>query len=133
MAASAENLATGTVLGTLEFDYHGALAAPYLRNIRETSDLYGDGAIAHPGFLARQANHVLARNVVLGPWIHVGTTATHSGLVRDGDAIEVRCVVVDEREHKAHRLVDLDVEIRADDQPVWTAHHTAIWRPASAT
>ena len=55
------------------------------------------------------------------------------GLVRDGDAIEVRGVVVDEREHRGHRFVDVDIEICANDQPVWTAHHTAIWRPASAT
>ena len=96
------------------------------------ADLYADGAVAHPGFLARQANHVLAHNVVLGPWIHVGTTASHRGLVHDGDAIEVRGVVVDEREHKGNRFVDLDVEIRANDQPVWTARHTAIWMLASA-
>jgi hypothetical protein len=37
--------------------------------------------------------------------------------------------VTDEREHKGHRFVDLDVEITADGQPAWSAQHTAIWRP----
>jgi hypothetical protein len=41
----------------------------------------------------------------------------------------VRGAVVDEREHKGHRFVDLDVEITADGRPAWSAFHTAIWKP----
>ncbi len=37
--------------------------------------------------------------------------------------------MVDEREHKGHRFVDLDVEITADGRPVWSGFHTAIWQP----
>ncbi len=128
-AADAALLAPGTVLGTLRFHHRAGPAAQYLADVRETSDVYEGGAVAHPGFLARQANYVLSSSVRLGPWIHVSTRADHRGLVRDGELVEVRGVVTDEREHKGHRFVDLDVEITADGRPVWSAAHTAIWRP----
>ena len=122
-------LAPGTVLGTLRFHHRAGPAAQYLADVREDSPVYEGGAVAHPGFLARQANHVLSSSVRLGPWIHVSTRAHHRGAVRDGELVEVRGVVTDEREHKGHRFVDLDVEITADGRPVWSATHTAIWRP----
>lgn len=124
-----ELLTPGTVLGTLRFHHRAGPAARYLADVRETSDLYEGGAVAHPGFLARQANYVLSHSVRLGPWIHVSTQAQHRSIVRDGELVEVRGVVTDEREHKGHRFVDLDVEITADGRPAWSASHTAIWRP----
>ncbi len=128
-AAAPELLVPGTVLGTLSYHHRQEPAAQYLDDVRETSDLYDAGALGHPGFLARQANYVLSSSVRLGPWIHVSTRAHHRGLVHDGDLVEVRGVVVDEREHKGHRFVDLDVEITATGRPVWSARHTAIWQP----
>jgi len=127
--ATKNNLATGTVLDTLRFTYRRAPAAEYLRDIRETNGLYEGGAVCHPGFLARQANYVLSRTVRLGPWIHVSTTAHHRLTIRDGDAIEVRGIVVTEFERKGHRFVDLAVEITANKIPAWSASHTAIWKP----
>lgn len=127
--AEAELLAPGTVLGTLRFHHRAGPAGQYLADVREDSDVYQGGAVAHPGFLARQANYVLSSSVRLGPWIHVSTRAHHRGLVRDGELVEVRGVVTDERAHKGHRFVDLDVAITADGRPVWSAAHTAIWRP----
>ena len=85
--------------------------------------------MCHPGFLALPANYGLASSVRLGPWIHVSTRAQHRRPVRDGDLVEVRGVVTDERERKGHRFVDLDVEVTADGEPAWSASHTAIWRP----
>ncbi len=127
--ATAAGLAPGTTLGTLRFTYRQGPAAQYLDDVRETSPIYVDGAVSHPGFLARQANYVLSSTVRLGPWIHVSTRAHHRGLVHDGEQVEVRGRVADEREHKGHRFVDLDVEITADGRPVWSAFHTAIWQP----
>lgn len=127
--ATADRLVPGTVLGTLRYHHRRDAAGSYLDDVRETSDVYDGGAIGHPGFLARQANYVLSHSVVLGPWIHVSTRAQHRGLVRDGDDVEVRGAVVDEREHKGHRFVDLEVEITAASRPVWSAFHTAIWQP----
>lgn len=127
--AAAELLAPGTALGTLRFHHRQGPARQYLDDVREDSPVYEAGATAHPGFLARQANYVLSSSVRLGPWIHVSTRAQHRGLVRDGELVEVRGRVVDEREHKGHRFVDLDVEVTADGRPVWSAFHTAIWQP----
>lgn len=127
--ATPELLSPGTVLGTLRFTYRQEVATQYLDEIRETSPVYDHGAVGHPGTFARQANFVLSSSVRLGPWIHVGTTSWHRGVVRDGQTVETRGVVVDEREHKGHRFVDLDVEVTADRRPVWSARHTAIWRP----
>jgi hypothetical protein len=45
--------------------------------------------------------------------------------------LEVRGRVAAEYERKGHRIVDLDVEITADGSPLWSARHTAIWRPRS--
>lgn len=127
--AAADLLTPGTVLGSLSVPFRADLARQYLADVRDDRGIYEDGAVCHPGFLARQANYVLSYTVKLGPWIHVSTTARHRGLVRDGDRFEVRGVVVDEREHKGHRFVDIDVEISVDDRPVWSAFHTAIWQP----
>ena len=126
---TAELLAPGTVLGALEFTYRRELGSVYLAEVRDQHDIYEGGAVCHPGFLARQANSVLHRNVELGPWIHVGTRAHHRGLVRDGDIIEVRGQVAAEYERRGHRFVDLDVEVTANQVAVWSAFHTAIWRP----
>ena len=131
-SATRDTLAVGTTLGTLRFTYRQDLAATYLGEIRDDSSLYAAGALCHPGFLARQANGILFRNVVLGPWIHVSTRATHRGIVRNGDQIEVRGRVADEYERKGHRFVELDVEVTANGSPVWSATHTAIWRPRSS-
>jgi hypothetical protein len=128
-AATAELLAPGTVLGTLSFTYRSEHGPQYARDVRDDAELYRDGSVCHPGQLARQANWALSRNVTLGPWIHVGTTAHHRTPVHDGQPVEVRAAVSDEREHKGHRFVDLDVEVTADGEPAWSAAHTAIWRP----
>jgi hypothetical protein len=129
---TAELLAPGTVLGTLSMRFRREPAAVYLGEIRDEHDVYGNGRLCHPGFLARQANAVLHLNVGLGPWIHVGTRAHHRGLVHDGDELEVRGRVVAEYERKGHRLVDLDVEVTANGVAVWSAFHTAIWQPRSS-
>ena len=128
-AVSAALLAPGTSLGTLEFEFRRERAALYLAEVRDVHDVYDGGAVCHPGFLARQANSVLHLNVELGPWIHVGTRAHHRGVVRDGDVVEVRGQVAAEYERKGHRFVDLDVEVTANGRAVWSAFHTAIWRP----
>ncbi len=122
-------LAQGTALGTLDFPFRRESAAKYLADVRDEHDVYEGGAVCHPGLLARQANRVLHLNVELGPWIHVGTRAHHRGVLRDGDAVEVRGQVAAEYDRKGHRFVDLDVEVTANGLAVWSAFHTAIWQP----
>jgi len=129
--ASAASLEVGSTLGSIEFTFDAAKSAAYLGDIRETDPRYLERGISHPGFLARLCNTVLSRNVVLGPWIHVGTDAHHLGVLTDGDPAEVRARVTDEREHKGHRFVDLDVVILGRGEPIYSAFHTAIWQPRS--
>ena len=131
--ASAESLSPGTVLGSLDAVFDAAKAADYLAAVRERLPLYTDAAVAHPGWLLRFANTVLATNVVLGPWIHVSSDVALLGTVGDGETLEVRGQVVAEYERSGHRFVELDVAVTADDRVVQRVAHTAIHTPRRLT
>jgi acyl dehydratase len=79
--------------------------------------------------LLRFSNSILARNVELGPWIHVGSDVTNHAVVGAGQTIEVRAVVLDEFERKGHRFVTLDVAVLADGALAQRVTHTAIHTP----
>jgi acyl dehydratase len=128
--ASAEAFAANPVFGSLDVHFRADKAHIYLEAIGETLPLYEDEGIAHPGWLIAQANYVLGANVLLGPWIHVGSEVTHLGLVRDGDLVSTRARVVETTERKGHKFVDLDVLIvNGDEEPVLRARHLAIYEP----
>jgi acyl dehydratase len=128
--ASPESLAPGTALRLPAHRFHAGEAGAYLADVREDLPLYVDMGVAHPGWLLRDANHVLGSNVRLGPWIHVESRVRHLALVGDGDAVEARAVVTQEWENKGHRFVELDVGLLADgERPVAHVIHTAIYRP----
>ena len=128
--ASPESLVPGTLLGSLEAGFHAEHAADYLGDVRESLALYREEAIAHPGFLLRFANFILALNVRLGPWIHVGSDVQNLGLAHDGDRLSTRARVTALSERKGHRFVDLDVLIVANDaRPLVRVQHTAIYAP----
>ncbi len=105
------------------------LAAQYLHDVRETDPLYVQEQLAHPGFLLRLCNRVLSDNVVLGPWMHVGSIVHNQGLARIGETVSARARVARNYEHKGHRFVELDVLVLADERPVVHVVHTAIWLP----
>lgn len=127
--ASAAVLQPGTVLGSIVEVFDAAGHCAYLADVRETLPLYSDEALAHPGWLLRFANSALARNVVLGPWIHVSSDLALLGVVHDGETVEARSVVLEEFERKGHRFVTLDVALAADGRPVQRITHTAIYEP----
>ncbi len=132
-AASPERFGPRPVLGSLEFGFHAAPAAAYLRDVGETLPLYTDERIAHPGWLLRSANSVLVANARMGPWIHVSSAVRHHGLVHDGDEVSTRGRVVDDFERKGHKFVVLDVLILANhSRPVMRVEHTAIYEPRPA-
>ena len=85
--------------------------------------------MAHPGWLLRDANYVLSRNVRLGPWIHVESSAQHHRAVGDGDSVSTRAFVTREWEHKGHRFVTLDVAVIAAGELAVRISHTAIYAP----
>src|SRR5439155_23571354 len=106
-AATATALIAGTVLGSLEFDFDAEAATSYLAAVNETSPLYAEERIAHPGWLLQAANAILASNVRLGPWIHTGSTVVHAGIVHDGDRLVARGRTTEVFERGGHRFVVL--------------------------
>jgi acyl dehydratase len=127
--ASPSSLAIGRVLGTVRAGFHAEHAGAYLDDVRDTLAVYRDEGVAHPGWLLRFANTILAANVRLGPWIHVGSDVQCFAPVRDGDDVEARAVVTDQRERKGHRFVTLDVLLIASGHPAQQITHTAIYEP----
>ena len=107
-------------------------AATYLDDAREELAVYHDEGIAHPGWLLRRANDALVAAVQLGPWIHVGSTVRHHGVIAVGETVEVRARLVRWWEAGGHRFVNLDVAIVVDGGVRATVDHTAIYEPRSS-
>lgn len=127
--ASAESLAEGTWLGMTPLHVTGEVARAYLADVRETDPLYTEQGVLHPGMILRTCNWALTHNVVLGPWIHVGSRVRHlaAGLV--GETLSVRARVAANYQHKGHGFVELDALVIAGARPLARIIHTAIWQP----
>ena len=99
-------------------------------DLRETETLYLKEGLAHPVIIARTGNWALNHNVVLGPWMHVGSRLQHFAAAHIGDELSVRASVTGNYEHKGHRFVDVDVLVLANKHTrVARIAHTAIWLP----
>jgi hypothetical protein len=127
--ADEHSLAIGRLLAINPFRTDAAFGARYLRDLRETDPLYADEGLVHPGFILRLCNWALLQNVVLGPWIHVGSRVQNLAAARIGQALTVCAEVTGNHLHKGHKFVELDVLVRADGMPVARIAHTAIYRP----
>jgi acyl dehydratase len=127
--ATPEALAELDVLGSLEAGFHADRAHGFLGQLDDDLELYGREGLAHPGWLLRAANDILAANVRLGPWIHTASAVTNLGVVRDGDRVATRARVSGLSTRKGHELVELDVVLVANrDRPVTHIRHSAIYR-----
>lgn len=128
--ASPESLTVGSTLGTVRANYSREDMAGYLGDIREENSPVLQLGLVHPGRLLHLANSALGQNVVLGPWIHVGSEIQHLQPVEIGEDITVRSTVRSNHEHKGHRFVVLDVVITGQDgSPRCSIVHTAIYEP----
>lgn len=127
--ASPSSLAVGTVLGTWRCTVDAASQAAYRDDVREVLPIYGDEQLLHPGFVLRAANRIIAENVVLGPWIHVGSEVTNLAAVPASGVLDARGTVTAEYERKGHRFVEVDLLVRLDEVPVARIDHTAIYLP----
>jgi acyl dehydratase len=128
--ATPETVATLDVLGTTEVGFDADRAPEYLDDIRSTSALFRSERAAHPGWLLRQANFVLAQTVRLGPWIHVASECQHLGAVEHKERVATRARVTDRSERKGHHFVVLRVQwVANDDRLVMQGDHTAIYQP----
>ena len=130
LPADERTLAPGTPLGIAPFRAATEYSARYLADIGETHALYAGEELCHPGILLRLCNWALTQNVVLGPWIHAGSTVRNFAAARVDDELTLRAVVTANYERKGHRMVDLDALILANARmPAARIEHTAIWRP----
>jgi acyl dehydratase len=123
------SLAPGTLLGTPTRNMSEEDAEWYLSGVREAEPLYRRERIVHPGRILRLCNNALMDNVVLGPWIHVGSKVRNLSIAHVGESLSVRARVADNYEKKGHRFVDLDALVIANGvRPVAHVVHTAIYR-----
>jgi hypothetical protein len=87
------------------------------------------GAYANPAFTLGCANWILARNVRLGPWIHVQSDVQHFAAVPRGSQLVVEARVVELFARGGHEFVDLDVVLFIrPDRPALSARHRAIYK-----
>lgn len=126
--ATPEGLGSLSVLGGFEAGFHAGRGPTFLGQQDDDLPLYGREGLAHPGWLLRKANDILAANVRLGPWIHTASTVTNFAAVHDGDRVETRAQVAELSTRKGHELVDLDVVLLVDGRPVTHVRHAAIYR-----
>lgn len=126
-----EALGSLDVLGSLEAGFHADRGPAFLGQLDDDLQLYRRERLAHPGWLLRKANDILAANVRLGPWVHTGSTVTNFGAVTDGDRVATRARVSELFTRKGHEIVELDVLLLVDrDRPVGHIRHSAIYRLA---
>jgi hypothetical protein len=105
-------------------------AQQYLRDVRESLPLYADEGLVHPGTILHIGNWALRHNVVLGPWMHVGSRIEHFAAAHIGDELSARALVTGNYERKGHRFVALDVLVYGNGTtPLVRIAHTAIYRP----
>jgi hypothetical protein len=129
--ADENSLAPGTALGIIVEVATAEACADYLSGINETSTLYADEGVVHPGLLLRMVNASLFRNVMLGPWIHTQSECTLLGAARVGSTLSSRAIVTDLSSRNGNDYVHYDALVLADEAPVLLAHHTAIYRLAT--
>ena len=129
-AAGPATLAVGKRMNTLAQEITDEVAAGYLRDVRETAELYSREGLVHPGAVLRKCNHALLQNVLLGPWIHVGSAVRNYSAARVGETLSARGCVAANYERKGHLFVDLDVLVLSEGtRPITQVRHTAIYRP----
>ena len=128
--ADETTLAVGVWFGMEPLRITDEYAEQYLRTVREQEPLYARDGLVHPGTILHIGNWVLRHNVVLGPWMHVGSTVQHFAAARIGNELSARAVVTANYEHKGHCFVELDVLVFANGQtPIARIDHIAIYRP----
>lgn len=127
------SLQVGRWLGIKPLRVTADWAARYVADVRERDPIYLEQGLSHPGQLPRLLNWALTHNVVMGPWIHVGSKVDHFAAAKVGDELTVHAKVTANYEKKGHRFVELDGLVVANGTtPVARIAHTAIYRPRAA-
>jgi hypothetical protein len=75
-------------------------------------------------------NWLLTQNVVLGPWIHIGSKLRFHSEARLGENLTARGRIIANFDRKGHLIVTIDALVLADGvRPIAQVTHDAIWRP----
>ena len=128
--ASESSLAPGRRLGIAPVIIDRALLSRYVEDVRETDPIYLTEGLVHPGQILRLANAALVQNVVLGPWIHVGSKVRYHAAARLGQELTLRSTITSNAVSKGHAIVEFDALVVADGETcVAEITHAAIWRP----
>ena len=128
--ATETSLKPGRALGITPVTIDRAMLASYLDDIRETEPIYRSEGLVHPGQILRLANQALVQNVVLGPWIHVGSKLRNHAAVHVGQQLTLRSRITSNAVAKGHAIVEFDAIVVADgERSVAEITHIAIWRP----
>lgn len=128
-AGTPEHLRTIEVLGTFTERYDATRAEEYLTTVSDTLPLYrgGDGWV-HPAFHTHLGNRVLRTNIIIGPWIHLGSVVRHLAPARVGATLSARAKVRSLWEKKGRDFIEIDMLVLADRKPVAHVLHSAIYR-----
>jgi hypothetical protein len=128
--ASETSLVPGRALGITPMTVDYAMLSTYLDEIRETDQVYLTEGLVHPGQILRLANMALTHNVVLGPWIHVGSKIRNHAAVRVGQQLTLRSKITSNFVSKGHTIFEFDAIVIANgERGVAEITHIAIWRP----
>lgn len=109
--------------------------AQWRHDVHDDLALYrdGDAPFLHPGYILRQANHVLRERFVLPAWIHAGSRITFHEAARVGVSYGVRAIPEEKWRAKGHEIARLYVAIRSGSRTVAEVLHTAIFNPRKAS
>ena len=128
--AGFDTLLEGGALGIEPLLIDRALRDGYLVDVSENDDIYVRDNLVHPGQILRLCNAALVQNVVLGPWIHVGSKVRHFAPAMVDDRLTLRSRILSNVETKGHAMVTIDAIAIANDATVVSRiEHVAIWRP----
>jgi acyl dehydratase len=132
--ASETSLAPGRAFAIAPLTIDRVMLSIYLDDARETDPIYLAEGLVHPGQILRLANNALVQNVLLGPWIHVGSKVRNHTAVRVGEQLTLRSKITSNVVSKGHAIAEFDAIVVADEaRTVAEITHAAIWRPRQAT
>ena len=128
--AGFDTLPGGGALGIEPQTIDRASRDTYLVDIRESDEIYVRENLIHPGQILRLCNAALLQNVLLGPWIHVGSKVRNFAPAFVGNQLTLRSRIISNVETKGHAIVTFDAIAVANAATIVARiEHVAIWRP----
>ncbi len=121
--ASDTSLAPGCTLGIAPLMIDRVLLSTYLDEIRENDPIYRAEGLVHPSQILRLANNPLVQNVLLGPWIHVGSKVRNHAAVHVGQQLTLRSKITSNVVSKGHAIIEFDAIVVADDTRSVAGNH----------